>query len=147
MELRETSLSDGREVPTVADDFYSRYYPQWSPDGAYLAYTREDPSGEGQLMMWSSQSRTEEPLTTSSRMRGDVHDWSGDGKRLLISQGKDIWVLPVAARPNAEAAAQKVTSRPEYNLFQCHFSPDGRWLLYAEVDSFENDIVLVENFH
>jgi hypothetical protein len=26
-------------------------------------------------------------------------------------------------------------------------SPDGRWLLYAEVDSFENDIVLVENFH
>ena len=25
-------------------------------------------------------------------------------------------------------------------------SPDGRWLLYAEVDSFENDIMLVENF-
>ena len=67
LELRETSLSDGREVPIVADDFYSRYFPQWSPDGAYLAYTREEPSGEGQLMMWSSQSRTEEPLTTSSR--------------------------------------------------------------------------------
>src|SRR2546425_3640876 len=25
-------------------------------------------------------------------------------------------------------------------------SPDGRWLLYAEVDNFENDIMLVENF-
>ena len=25
-------------------------------------------------------------------------------------------------------------------------SPDGRWLLYAEVDDFENDIMLVENF-
>jgi eukaryotic-like serine/threonine-protein kinase len=25
-------------------------------------------------------------------------------------------------------------------------SPDGRWLLYAEVDYFENDIMLVENF-
>ena len=86
MELRETSLSDGREVPIVADDFYSRYFPQWSPDGAYLAYTREEPSGEGQLMMWSSQSRTEEPLTTSSRTDRDAYDWSGDGKWLLISQ-------------------------------------------------------------
>jgi len=26
-------------------------------------------------------------------------------------------------------------------------SPDGRWLLYAEVDNFESDIMLVENFH
>jgi Tol biopolymer transport system component/DNA-binding winged helix-turn-helix (wHTH) protein len=130
LELRETSLSDGREVPIVTDDLYSRYYPQWSPDGGYLAYTREEPSGEGQLMMWSRQSRTEEPLTTSSRMSGDAHDWSADGKWLLISQGKGIWLLPVASRPNAEAAAQKVTSSPAYDLYQCHFSPDGRWIVF-----------------
>jgi Tol biopolymer transport system component/DNA-binding winged helix-turn-helix (wHTH) protein len=136
MELRETSLSDGREVPIVADDFYSRYFPQWSPDGAYLAYTREEPSGEGQLMMWSSQSRTEEPLTTSSRTPPDAYDWSSDGKWLLISQGnsatghQDVWLLPVASRPNAEAAAQKVTSSPAYDLYQCHLSPDGRWIIF-----------------
>jgi Tol biopolymer transport system component/DNA-binding winged helix-turn-helix (wHTH) protein len=133
LELRETSLSDGREVPIVADDFYSRYYPQWSPDGAYLAYTREEPSGEGQLMMWSSQSRTEEPLTTSSRMSGDACDWSANGKWLLISQGKEVWLLPVASRPNAEAAAQKVTSSPAYDFYQCHFSPDGRWIVFEAV--------------
>ena len=133
MELRETSLSNGREVPIVADDFYSRYFPQWSPDGAYLAYTREEPSGEGQLMMWSSQSRTEEPLTTSGRTGRDAHDWSGDGKWLLIAQEKDIWLLPVASRPNAEAAAQKVTSSPTHNLYQCHFSPDGRWIVFEAV--------------
>jgi len=137
LELRETSLSDGREVPVVADDFYSRYFPQWSPDGAYLAYTREEPSGEGQLMMWSSQSRTEEPLTTSSRTPPDAYDWSGDGKWLLMSQENsatahaDVWLLPVASRPNAEAAAQKVTSSPEYSLYQCHFSPDGRWIIFG----------------
>jgi Tol biopolymer transport system component/DNA-binding winged helix-turn-helix (wHTH) protein len=130
LELRETSLSDGREVPIVADDFYSRYYPQWSPDGAYLVYTREEPSGEGQLMMWSSQSRAEEPLTTSSRTHGDVQDWSGDGKWLLISQKNSIWLLPVASRANAEAAAQKLTSSPAYALYQCHFSPDGRWIIF-----------------
>jgi Tol biopolymer transport system component/DNA-binding winged helix-turn-helix (wHTH) protein len=133
LELRERSLFDGREVPIVADDFYSRYFPQWSPDGAYLAYTREEPSGEGQLMMWSSQSRTEEPLTTSSRMSGDACDWSANGKWLLISQGKEVWLLPVASRPNAEAAAQKVTSSPAYDLYQCHFSPDGRWIVFEAV--------------
>jgi Tol biopolymer transport system component len=117
----------------VADDFYSRYFPQWSPDGAYLVYTREEPSGEGQLMMWSSQSRTEEPLTTSSRMSGDACDWSADGKWLLISQGKEVWLLPVASRPNAEAAAQKVTSSPAYDFYQCHFSPDGRWIVFEAV--------------
>jgi len=135
LELRETSLSDGREVPIVADDFYSRYFPQWSPDGAYLAYTREEPSREGQLMMWSSQNRTEEPLTTSSRMHGDAQDWSGDGKWLLISQEHSVWLLPVASRPNAEAAAQKVTSSPAYDLYQCHFSPDGRWIVFEAVRS------------
>jgi sugar lactone lactonase YvrE len=25
-------------------------------------------------------------------------------------------------------------------------SPDGRWLLYAQIDAFDSDIVLVENF-
>jgi Tol biopolymer transport system component len=136
LELRETSLSDGREVPIVADDFYSRYFPQWSPDDTYLAYTREEPSGEGQLMMWSSQSRTEEPLTTSRLTPPDTYDWSGDGKWLLISQENsatghsEIWLLPVASRPNAEAAAQKVTSSPAYDLFQCRFSPDGRWIIF-----------------
>jgi len=136
LELRETSLSDGREVPVVADDFYSRYFPQWSPDGTYLAYTREEPSGNGQLMMWSSQSRTEEPLTISSRTPPDAYDWSSDGKWLLISRENsasghsDVWLLPVASRPNAEAAAQKVTSSQEYDLYQCHFSPDGRWIIF-----------------
>jgi Tol biopolymer transport system component len=136
MELRETSLSDGREVPIVADDSYGRYYPQWSPDGAYLAYSREEPSGEGQLMIWSSQSRTEQPLTTSSRTYRDAFDWSGDGKWLLISQGNsatghpEVWLLPVASGPNAETAAQKVTSSPAYDLYQCRFSPDGRWIIF-----------------
>ena len=87
-------------------------------------------------MMWSSQSRTEEPLTISSRTPPDAYDWSSDGKWLLISRENsasghsDVWLLPVASRPNAEAAAQKVTSSQEYDLYQCHFSPDGRWIIF-----------------
>jgi hypothetical protein len=51
----------------------------------------------------------------------------------LTAQGKDVWVLPVASRPNAEAAAQKITSSPAYDLYQCHFSPDRRWIVFEAV--------------
>ena len=93
-------------------------------------------------MMWSSQSRTEEPLTTSSRTHGDAQDWSGDSKWLLISQEHSVWLLPVASRPNAEAAAQKVTSSPAYELYQCHLSPDGRWIIF---EAWRNQSSAVES--
>ncbi len=80
-------------------------------------------------MVWSSQSRNEEPLTASSQTYQEVRDWSPDGKWLLISQGNsnthraELWLLPVAARPHAEAASRKITSNLAYHLFDCQFSP------------------------
>src|ERR1700722_3013347 len=63
----ETSLSNGHEAPIIADD-YERDLPQWSPDGTRLAYERENLSTRtSQVMLWSSQSRDEEPLTESSQ--------------------------------------------------------------------------------
>jgi Tol biopolymer transport system component/DNA-binding winged helix-turn-helix (wHTH) protein len=139
-ELWETSLSGGREAPIVADHSYFRDDPQWSPDGTYLAYLRQKPStGESQLIKWSSQSRNEEPLTTFSQTFRTAFDWSPDSKFLLISQlnngtaPSEMWLLPVAASPHAEVAARRITSDPAYNLWQEHFSPDGRWIVFEAV--------------
>jgi Tol biopolymer transport system component len=135
-DLWEKSLVDGREAPFVADD-YSRAGPRWSRDGTRLAYFRYTKGG-GQLVVWSSQSRNEEPITTSRGYR-EVRDWSPDGKWLLISQGNndthraELWLLPVAARPHAEAASRKITSNLAYNLFDGQFSPDGRWIVFEAV--------------
>jgi Tol biopolymer transport system component len=102
-----TSLSDGHEAPIIADD-YARDQPQWSPDGTRLAYTREDWSkGTKQLMLWSSQSRNEEPLTDSGQSIRLLYDWSPDGKWLLMMENNasgraEIWLLPVAAKPDAD---------------------------------------------
>jgi Tol biopolymer transport system component len=99
----ESSLSDGHEVPIIADD-YARDMPQWSPDGTRLAYWRQNLStGDTQLMVWSSQSRNEEPLTESSQPFRWVYDWSPDGKWLLMTENNasgraEIWLLPVAAK-------------------------------------------------
>jgi Tol biopolymer transport system component len=129
------------------NDNYRRDFPQWSPDGTRLAYRRENPStGEAQLMVWSSQSHNEEPLTAPSKTDGGVFDWSADGKRLLITQvnsaGRvEIFVLPVAAAPHAEAASRKIISDQAHDFYQSHFSPDDRWIVFEGVTNSPTDCV------
>jgi Tol biopolymer transport system component/DNA-binding winged helix-turn-helix (wHTH) protein len=129
----ETSLSDGHWAPIMADD-YMRELPEWSPDGTQLVY-RRDNSGAEQLMLWSSQSRTEEPLTEAGQSWPCPYDWSPDGKWLLMTElngsGRgEIWLLPVAAKPHAEREARRIASDPAYHLWQGHFSPNGRWIAF-----------------
>jgi Tol biopolymer transport system component len=141
--LWEKSLVDGREVPIIADE-YDRAGPQWSPDGTQLVYSRQKSSGAtpDQMMIWSSQTHSEEPLTTLSETQRYAYDWSPDGASLLVSQKDDgasllvsqkegVWLLPVAAAPHAETAARKIISDPKYDLYQPHFSPDGRWIVFG----------------
>jgi Tol biopolymer transport system component len=149
----EASLSDGHEAPIVVADDYLRDLPQWSPDGTQLAYYRKNLStGTSQLMLWSSQSRSEEPLTESSKLSPWVYDWSPDGKWLLktelnASGHAEIWLLPVAAKPNAERAARKIASDPAYEPYEEHFSPDGRWIAFnadkAQADGVESTIYVM----
>jgi Tol biopolymer transport system component len=133
------SLVDGRDAPVISDD-YSRWCPYWSPDGVHLAYERRKrKTGERQLMVWSSQSHDEEPLTTLSNTLLCVWDWSRDGKWLLLAGGEDgISVVPVDLAPHAETAAQKITYDPAYQLYQPHFSPDGRWIFFQAVANTPN---------
>jgi Tol biopolymer transport system component len=144
-ELWEKSLLDGREAPVITDE-YDRGYPQWSPDGRQLAYLRFKPdTNESQLMVWSREGRSEDPLTAWGNSGHDtaVYDWSPDGKSLLISQPsgdsrEEVWLLPVASVPNAETAAHKIVSDPGYDLWQAHFSPNGRWIVFEAVANSPN---------
>ena len=127
------SLVDGSEVPVISDG-YSRWAQRWSPDSMRLAYERRQlGTTEKQLMVWSSQSHEEEPLTTpGSSLR--ITDWSPDGKWLLAGTDEGgIWLVPFAAAPHAETAAQKITSDPAYELYQARFSPDSRWIVFEVV--------------
>jgi len=140
-EVWEKSLVDGREAPIIADK-HSRAAGLWSPDGQQLVYIRDKSivSTPQQLMIWSSQTHSEEPLTTMlDETRWSPYDWSADGAWLLVSQNTgtisrtEVWLLPVAAAPHAESAARKIISDPQYDLWQSHFSPNGRWIVFEAV--------------
>ena len=78
------SLVDGSEAPVIADQEYSRWFPQWSPDGTRLAYERRNlKTNERQLMVWSSQTHDEEPMAAPNTLF-NAYDWSPDGKWLLV---------------------------------------------------------------
>jgi serine/threonine protein kinase/Tol biopolymer transport system component len=135
-ELWEKSLVDGREAPVIIDD-NRRIYPRWSPDGKNLVYTRiRLQPFESQIMIWSQEKRREEPLSAPTPLPPLVYDWSSDGKELLISQPNnetqrdEVMLMPVTAAPHAETEARKIISNPEYDIWQPHFSPDGRWIVF-----------------
>ena len=141
-ELWLKSLVDGREAPVISDD-YSRWLAVWSPDSMQLAYERRKlGTNERQLMVWSGQSRDEEPLTTVSNTGGDIYDWSRDGKWLVVGQAtpqaNEIWLLPIASAPHAESKAQKIVSDSTHQLFQAHSSPNGRWIVFEAVANSSN---------
>ena len=136
-ELWETLLSEGREIPVVADDSYLRNFPQWSRDGTHLAYLRDNLStGERQLIDWSPSTRDERPITPRQVTGSLPYDWSPDRKWLLTSRPNastgrtEIWAISTTPDLQSGIADRKILSDPDYDLYQSHFSPDGRWIVF-----------------
>jgi Tol biopolymer transport system component len=139
-QLRELSLPDGKEALVVPDDGYRRDSAQWSPDGNYLAYARKSYStGDVQVMEWSAQDRSERPLTALGPNDTKVFDWSRQGDSLLIAQANmhtgrsEIEVLPVPRGAPSGVPARSLISDPAYDLYQAHYSPDNRWIVFEAI--------------
>jgi Tol biopolymer transport system component/DNA-binding winged helix-turn-helix (wHTH) protein len=114
-EIWTKSLLDAQESPLIVDD-YSREFPQWSQDGKRLVYRRgrvRSGTVEKQLVVWSEEARSEQPLTEWSSESGSApYDWSADGKYVFASWWKgrgrvEVWQFSVDADSGAEASGSE----------------------------------------
>ena len=138
-QLWRKSLPDGDVGPLFADD-YLRRYAAWSPDGRRLAYFRQSVlTKQYQLLVWSAEDRDERPLTDLTSDQATVWDWSPDAQALLVQRRNpdtgrgETWSVPVSADSHTNGQARKLIFDASYEIFQAHFSPDGKWIAFEAV--------------
>ena len=107
-------------------------YPVWSADGRRVAF-QSDRQGDLGIFSQSADGGGEvERLTMPSQGAAHVPEsWSPDGKHLLFTEQKGsdytLFSLSLADRTNAQFGGVR-SSAPT----SAGFSPDGRWVTYAE---------------
>jgi hypothetical protein len=111
--------------------------PAWSPDGR-IAFSRTGLRNE-LFIKHLDGSAQEESLGVSAANAG-VSDWSADGKWIVYQAsdnktGTDLWLLPLAGDRKPVAFLQS----PETEL-NARFSPDGRWMAYAQDQSVRREV-------
>jgi len=139
-ELWQMSLKD-RSVRVLTGDDYSRFAPQWSPDGKQIVYTRYRPSEpESQraypIVLMPAGGGEEQLLTTPGRSRDYVSDWSPDGQSILASTNRSsknlyqVGIFPLNTAPHAETSVRIIAADDHHDLWGSRFSPDGQWICY-----------------
>jgi Tol biopolymer transport system component len=123
---------DAGTTRRLTDDGGDANDPQWSSDGATVAYSASAPGGKdvvtqplsgGTARVLAARDGTQFPS-----------DWLRDGSALLVTEEAgpnqhDILVQPAdgsPARPYAATSADESAAR---------FSPDGRWVAYTSDES------------
>jgi dipeptidyl aminopeptidase/acylaminoacyl peptidase len=81
----------------------------------------------------------EQLITSSTTLTELAYDWYADGEWVIGSSDRQtpgrmaICLFPISAAPRAETQMRVVTSHPEYNLWQGHYSPDEHWIMFEAV--------------
>ncbi len=152
-EVWKKTLADGQETLLRAADGFQISSLRWSPDGTRIAYRRAHPPDykaqrEYVVAVLSSAGGDDQLLTAPITSSEIPSGWSADGQWLLVSSTRytrglnlnQICRMPVTAAPHAETGMQVIASHPEYNLWQAHQSPNGRWIVFIAIKTTESGI-------
>jgi Tol biopolymer transport system component len=112
-------------------------HPLWSPDGNRLVFSSNS-TGSYELYERSILGASAEKKLLP--MQGPPTDWSPDSRFLLFhhrgsKSSADIWVLPYGSDQKPYPLVQT-----EFEERDAQFSPDGKWIAYASVESGRPEI-------
>jgi Tol biopolymer transport system component len=71
--------------------------PNWSPDGAHIAFRRDDGNGGRRIVVMAADGSDQQPLTSAGFFDQDPA-WSPDGSQLAFKSnrggdGDSIWIV------------------------------------------------------
>ncbi len=150
--VMDTELREPRQVTAAGEPAAlaaGSRHPVFSPDGRMLLFVadrdarcdiyRAVPSkrSDKNRHWWQHGSLTIERLTEDGEVKSDLK-FSPDGSHIAYLRGRgDLWIADADGRN-----ARKLV--PSWNELEYDWSPDGKWLVYAQSDSdFNRDIWLL----
>jgi eukaryotic-like serine/threonine-protein kinase len=120
--------------------FSNAEYPIWSPDGNRIIFSSDDVGGYDLYQKLSDGMQDQELLLKSSETKFP-ESWSRDGRFLLYVRWDpkiskfSVWVLPLEGDKKPFPFLQT-----DFNVHECQFSPDGRWVAYTSDESGRDEI-------
>jgi len=141
--VMDTELREPRQVTASAEE---ESHPTFSPDGQTLLVVADRDArsdiyravrADKNKPWWRNGRFTLERLTDDGEAKSNLK-YSPDGSHISYLRGRgDLWIADADGRK-----ARKLI--PSWNTLEYDWSPDGKWLVYAQEDSdFNRDIWII----
>ncbi len=112
--------------------------PVWSPDGESVAFS-SNRNGTFNVYSKLASGPAPEELVFATRSGDIVHDWSSDGRILLVESTEGLWVVPTAEKEKPYPLLST-----KFWEGQARISRDSRWIAYTSNDSGRGEVYVQE---
>jgi Tol biopolymer transport system component len=128
--------ADGRHRRRLTSDPSQEWDIQWSPTGAHIAYSDNNPEGGGRdVFVTDRGGRLQRRLTRTASICEVPTGWSRDGKW--------VQVTTCSTQARSERRASDGKKRPP-STRPGSLSPDGKWFAYVTSDGHTNRLFVAD---
>ncbi len=140
-------LATGREIDLSVDghDYFS---PAFNPDGTGIMYEQSGPGERNGLSFVSLSGGLSRKLWDKST-NPSPDDWSPDGKTVLYYKQdapSKRWRGAIGVLDLDSMSATAFLEDPEFDLWEGHFSHDGRWVAFNSVKDNKSSRIFIAPF-